>query len=236
MYGHLFLRVRCPPVERKNAETFETRRWPAAGAEKGWGDSQAKHVNTERTRFARSEVGVRGLAPALCLGGCLQPGPGPAGTPRLLQRRGPGQRAGRNPRREARTRPRFLRGEGSWRKEWWRGVLADFTSRRKAFVGCSAGRHHARGAAQGAAITWLPAAGSAAAGGGARAQPSRARTRLDLALVPWPNPVSTSRAEEKPLSPRLRRLLLPLAGYFQARSPPHRGILLSISHYGFKVH
>lgn len=64
----------------------------------------------------------------------------------------------------------------------------------------------------------------------------RAPARLDLALLPWPNPVSASRAEEKPPSPRLRRLLLPLAGYFQARSPPHRGILLSISHYGFKVH
>lgn len=79
---------------------------------------------------------------------------------------------GAKPPPRAGIRPRFLRGEGSWRKERWRGVLADFTSRRKAFVGCSAGRHPAHGAAQGAAITWLPAAGSAAAGGGARAQPS----------------------------------------------------------------
>lgn len=72
--------------------------------------------------------------------------------------------------------------------------------------------------------------------GGPAPSPPRAPTRWDLAFAPWPNPVSTSRGEDKPLSPRLRRLLLPLAGYFQARSPPHRGILLSISHYGFKVH
>lgn len=44
-------------MERKKAETFETRLWPAAGAEKGRGDSQAKHGNMEKTRFARSRVG-----------------------------------------------------------------------------------------------------------------------------------------------------------------------------------
>lgn len=42
----------------KKVETFETRRWLAPGAEKGRGHSQAKHVNTVKTRFARSGVGV----------------------------------------------------------------------------------------------------------------------------------------------------------------------------------
>lgn len=80
----------------KNAKTFETRRWPAAGAEEGRGYSQGKHVKVEKTRFARSGVGVGGSGawrqPSALAGACgrardppAQPGPCSAAAPGSVQ-------------------------------------------------------------------------------------------------------------------------------------------------------
>jgi len=167
-------------VERKKAEAFESRRWPAPGAEEEGGThthARAKRINMEKMDFARSGAGVgrsgAGRQPS-ALAGAGRLGPGPTGTHRAAA---PGSGQGKTPAETpgpglAASVERAAGGRGGGGRGLGRVCVApaDFTTWRKAFVGCSAGRQ-ARGAAPGAAVTWLPAAGQ----GDPAPGPSRSR-------------------------------------------------------------